>query len=108
MRGQVYSGRAKGIRVAARSGVSKWLRRHWTLVLLVSIPVAALLEFLAPERQTAIFVATTVAIVPLAAYIGRATDALANRLGGGIGGLLNATFGNAAELIIVRSRCAVD
>jgi Ca2+:H+ antiporter len=100
MRGQVYSGRAKGIRVAARSGVSKWLRRHWTLVLLVSIPVAALLEFLAPERQTAIFVATTVAIVPLAAYIGRATDDLANRLGGGIGGLLNATFGNAAELII--------
>jgi Ca2+:H+ antiporter len=32
--------------------------------------------------------------------IGRATDVLADRLGGGIGGLLNATFGNAAELII--------
>ena len=80
--------------------MGKWLRRHWTLVLLVSIPIAALFEFLAPERQTAIFVATTVAIVPLAAYIGRATDDLANRLGGGIGGLLNATFGNAAELII--------
>jgi Ca2+:H+ antiporter len=40
------------------------------------------------------------AILPLAAYIGRATEALADRLGGGIGGLLNATFGNAAELII--------
>ena len=39
-------------------------------------------------------------ILPLAAYIGRATEALAERLGGGIGGLLNATFGNAAELII--------
>ena len=38
--------------------------------------------------------------MPLAAYIGRATDELANRLGGGVGGLLNATFGNAAELII--------
>ena len=34
------------------------------------------------------------------ACIGRATEALAERLGGGIGGLLNATFGNAAELII--------
>jgi Ca2+:H+ antiporter len=40
------------------------------------------------------------AILPLAAMIGRATDVLADRLGRGIGGLLNATFGNAAELII--------
>jgi len=78
----------------------KWLRRHWTIVLLGGVPAAALLDFLAQERSTAIFVATTVAIVPLAAYIGRATDQLAERLGGGIGGLLNATFGNAAELII--------
>jgi Ca2+:H+ antiporter len=36
----------------------------------------------------------------LAGYIGRATEILAGRLGGGLGGLLNATFGNAAELII--------
>jgi Ca2+:H+ antiporter len=40
------------------------------------------------------------AIMPLAGYIGHATDHLAARLGGGIGGLLNATFGNIAELII--------
>jgi Ca2+:H+ antiporter len=40
------------------------------------------------------------AILPLAAYMGRATETLADHLGGGIGGLLNATFGNAAELII--------
>jgi Ca2+:H+ antiporter len=45
-------------------------------------------------------VASVVSIVPLAAYIGRATDDLARHFGGGIGGLLNATFGNAAELII--------
>src|SRR4051812_13834705 len=38
--------------------------------------------------------------MPLAGYIGHATDHLAARLGGGIGGLLNATFGNIAELII--------
>ena len=77
-----------------------WLRRHWTVVLLAGVPVAALLEFFAPQRHTALFVASTVAIVPLAAFIGQATDSLSNRLGGGIGGLLNATFGNAAELII--------
>ena len=41
-----------------------------------------------------------VAIMPLAGYIGHATEQLAERLGGGIGGLMNATFGNATELII--------
>lgn len=56
--------------------------------------------YLAPDRHIAVFVTSVLAILPLAAYIGRATEALAERLGGGIGGLLNATFGNAAELII--------
>jgi Ca2+:H+ antiporter len=46
------------------------------------------------------FGASAVAIVPLAAVMGRATEHLAARMGSGIGGLLNATFGNAAELII--------
>lgn len=39
-------------------------------------------------------------IVPLAAWMGKATEHLAERVGEGVGGLLNATFGNAAELII--------
>ena len=69
-------------------------------VLLCAIPAAVALEFLAPEHHTAIFAASATAILPLAGYIGRATEVLANRLGGGLGGLLNATFGNAAELII--------
>jgi Ca2+:H+ antiporter len=67
---------------------------------LCAVPAAAALEFLAPERHTLIFPASAVAILPLAGYIGRATETLAARLGGGLGGLLNATFGNAAELII--------
>jgi Ca2+:H+ antiporter len=40
------------------------------------------------------------AIIPLAGIMGRATEHLSERMGQGIGGLLNATFGNAAELII--------
>ena len=44
--------------------------------------------------------ASALAIVPLAGWMGRATEQLATRLGEGVGGLLNATFGNAAELII--------
>jgi len=70
------------------------------LLLLCAVPAAAALKFLAPEHHTAIFAASAIAILPLAGYIGRATEILAARLGGGLGGLLNATFGNAAELII--------
>ncbi len=77
-----------------------FLRRNALFLLLGFVPVALLLEFLAPERHIAIFGASVLAILPLAGYIGRATEALAERFGGGIGGLLNATFGNAAELII--------
>jgi Ca2+:H+ antiporter len=77
-----------------------WLRRHWTVLFLGGAPAAIALEFFAPERHMAIFFASVVAILPLAGYIGRATEDLAGRLGGGLGGLLNATFGNAAELII--------
>lgn len=69
-------------------------------LLLVFVPVTLFLEFFSPERHVAIFITSVLAVLPLAGAIGHATEALAARLGGGIGGLLNATFGNAAELII--------
>jgi Ca2+:H+ antiporter len=47
-----------------------------------------------------VFISSSVAIIPLAGWKGRATEWMAEHLGPGIGGLLNATFGNAAELII--------
>jgi Ca2+:H+ antiporter len=68
--------------------------------LLVLVPIAIALEYLAPQRHLLIFVTTAIAILPLAAWLGRATEQLADRSGEGVGGLLNATFGNAAELII--------
>src|SRR5438876_10136051 len=49
---------------------------------------------------TALFVCSALGIIPVAGWIGRATEGLAARVGEGLGGLLNATFGNAAELII--------
>lgn len=49
---------------------------------------------------TVIFVLSGLAIVPLAKWMGTATEELALRVGPGIGGLLNASFGNATELII--------
>jgi Ca2+:H+ antiporter len=68
--------------------------------LLVFIPVTVGLEIFAPDRYPLVFIASCLAILPLAGWMGRATEQLAVRLGEGVGGLLNATFGNAAELII--------
>jgi len=68
--------------------------------LLIFIPIAIGLEVFAPERYLLVFIASSLAILPLAYWMGRATEQLAARLGEGVGGLLNATFGNAAELII--------
>jgi len=68
--------------------------------LLLFFPIAIGVEVLAPERHLLVFITSSLAILPLAGWMGRATEQLAERLGEGIGGLLNATFGNAAELII--------
>jgi Ca2+:H+ antiporter len=68
-------------------------------LLLVFIPAAILAEHL-HWGPLAVFGCAGLAIVPLAGLMGRATEQLAARLGASVGGLLNATFGNAAELII--------
>jgi len=68
--------------------------------LLAAIPVVVYLEFMQPEQHIAIFATACLAILPLAGWLGHATEHIAARTGEGIGGLLNATFGNAAELII--------
>lgn len=68
--------------------------------LLVFIPVAFALERLAPDRPALVFLAAAVGIIPLASLLVQATEQIALRTGDTIGGLLNATFGNAPELII--------
>ena len=74
--------------------------RPWLLALLVFFPVALVLEYVVHASGLAIFITSALAIIPLAGMMGRSTEQLAERMGEGIGGLLNATFGNAAELII--------
>src|SRR5215472_8016683 len=68
--------------------------------LLIFIPVAVILEHAWPHAHTWIFFAASLAIVPIASLIVQATEHIASRTGDAIGGLLNATFGNAPELII--------
>jgi Ca2+:H+ antiporter len=65
----------------------------------VFIPVAVGLE-LAHASAALIFFAAALGVIPTAALMSDSTEQLADRAGPGIGGLLNVTFGNAAELII--------
>jgi Ca2+:H+ antiporter len=70
---------------------------YWFLAF---IPISVYLEHSHAQAHLWIFFASCVAIIPLAGLLGEATEHIAERAGEGIGGLLNATFGNAAELII--------
>ena len=65
----------------------------------VFIPAAIALE-LAHADPVLVFAAAALGVIPCAAVMGEATEAIAARTGPGIGGLLNVTFGNAPELII--------
>src|SRR5438132_12246955 len=68
-------------------------------LLLIAAPISWALEAMAPESPW-IFLTSAIALVPLAGLIGLGTEQLADRAGLVWGGFLNATFGNAAELII--------
>ena len=68
-------------------------------VLLALIPVSLALDWL-DVGDVWVFIASALAVVPLAGLIGYATEQLSLRAGPGVGGLLNATFGNGAELLI--------
>jgi Ca2+:H+ antiporter len=63
-------------------------------------PLTILLHYIADLGDSADFVLAAVALIPLAWLIGEATEHAAHHTGPGIGGFLNATFGNAPELII--------
>ena len=69
-------------------------------ILLLLIPITLLLKYVFHIEGIVLFVSSLLAILPLASKMGEATEELAKIYGGQIGGLLNATFGNAAELII--------
>lgn len=69
-------------------------------LLLVFVPIAMIMEWVLHSPPIAIFIVSCLGIIPLAGQMGHATEEIAERVGQGVGGLLNATFGNAAELII--------
>ena len=69
------------------------------LILLVFIPISLAAHFL-EWGETVVFITAAMGIVPLASFMGKATEEIAVVTGPNIGGLLNATFGNATELIL--------
>jgi Ca2+:H+ antiporter len=75
-----------------------WLT--WRAVLLLAVPVSILLGYVIHAPAIWVFLAACLGVLPLAGYMGESTEHLAHRTGPTVGGLLNATFGNAAELII--------
>src|ERR1041385_948786 len=71
----------------------------WIIPMLAAVPVSIALA-LFHANPALLFAISALAIIPLSGLMGAATEELAKHLGPSIGGLLNATFGNAAELII--------
>ncbi|WP_291159417.1 calcium/proton exchanger [Ensifer sp. SSB1] len=77
-----------------------YVRRTPILWLLVFVPVVIVGEHIWPGAHTLLFLLSVAAIVPLAALLSQATEAVAARTGDTIGALLNATLGNLTELVI--------
>jgi Ca2+:H+ antiporter len=82
---------------------SSWV--NWLLLFVpVGIALGALHQSMgdkSPISPTVIFAINAVAIIPLASMLGYATECVASNMGDTIGALLNVTFGNAVELIIL-------
>ncbi|KAL4943911.1 hypothetical protein BDV06DRAFT_188682 [Aspergillus oleicola] len=72
----------------------------WINILLLAAPAGIAINYVDGVDPVAIFVVNFIAIIPLAAMLSFATEEIALRTGETIGGLLNASFGNAVELIV--------
>jgi Ca2+:H+ antiporter len=70
------------------------------LWLLVFVPIVFIAAKLKHDAQTLLFVLSVFAIVPLTVLLSHATESVAAKIGDAVGGLLNATLGNLAELVI--------
>jgi Ca2+:H+ antiporter len=76
------------------------IQHNKLLWLLAFVPVVFAAEQLRHDSHTLLFGLSVLAIVPLAALLSRATEAVAAKTGDAVGGLLNATLGNLTELVI--------
>jgi Ca2+:H+ antiporter len=75
------------------------MEKFFVVLLIIFVPLSFTL-YAAHSSPALIFFFSAFAMVPLARYIGKATESLATRTNAALGGLMNVTFGNATELII--------
>jgi|HubBroStandDraft_4_1064222.scaffolds.fasta_scaffold1429085_1 Ca2+:H+ antiporter len=80
-------------------GIRRLLRSNYLYLLLIFVPIGIISGVL-DRSPTAIFVFNVLAIIPLAMLLNFATEELSANAGQTIGALLNATFGNAVEMIV--------
>jgi len=80
--------------------VKETLMSSWVNVLLIFVPVGIAVQA-AGIDPTIIFAMNAIAIIPLAGLLSHATESVASEMGDTIGALMNVTFGNAVELIIL-------
>ncbi|KAK0641593.1 Sodium/calcium exchanger protein-domain-containing protein [Cercophora newfieldiana] len=83
-----------------RNQIQRTLFGSWINVLLIAAPAGIAINYIHSVSRVAVFIVNFIAIVPLAAMLSFATEEIALRTGETLGGLLNATFGNAVELIV--------
>ena len=76
------------------------IRETPLLWMLIFVPAVLIAAKAVPTAHTLLFVLAVLAIVPLAALLSHATEAVSEKTGDAVGGLLNATLGNLTELII--------
>ncbi|MCL5256858.1 MAG: calcium/proton exchanger [Chloroflexi bacterium] len=86
-------------RLSLGRDLGRFLSSSWLNVLLIFVPASIILDF-AHFPPLLVFLTAALGIIPLAGLVGMATLATSQHIGPGPGGLLNATFGNATELII--------
>ncbi|KAF4618122.1 hypothetical protein G7Y89_g14986 [Cudoniella acicularis] len=90
-----------------RNQISRTIFSSWVNVLLLAAPVGIAINY-AGVNGKIIFVINFIAIIPLAGMLSFATEEIALHVGESLGGLLNATFGNAVELIVAVIALAKD
>jgi len=98
----LYQDERAWVRWPANTAHITWLtlkNNIYVNVFLVFVPLGIIAGALG-WNPTAVFVLNFLAIVPLASLLSFATEQLSTKLGQTLGGLLNATFGNAVELIV--------
>ncbi|PHH76810.1 hypothetical protein CDD80_1188 [Ophiocordyceps camponoti-rufipedis] len=93
-RAQTWAG-GEGLSEGGRTFLNSWIN-----TLLVAAPVGIAINYVPSIPRVAVFIVNFVAIIPLAAMLSFATEEIALRTGETLGGLLNATFGNAVEVIV--------